>query len=150
MMQFKAFYFLLPLATAAAIFTYCAKDPQIPETTQTEQTATNQSATDRAKCPVTVTANSGSVTVCGTGLSLVQCSTNFLGNPMFGVAVLNSPNAGNYGVLSPGSIKITGNNGAQVPNVTVTTAGGMVTFSLLIGQTREVSFDAVTCAPTVI
>lgn len=150
-MKLKVLYFLLPMAAAASIFTFCTKESTVVPGEQV--TTPDQSVTDRAKCTVTVTVNSGSVSVCGTNTQLSACTTLANGEILRGTDVVVAPNAKTYTVLTDdgptvnGYLVLTNTCGICISSVTVTTASGSVTFP--VSSTRTIQIDP-TCAPTVI
>lgn len=150
-MKLKVLYFLLPMAAAASIFTFCTKESNIIPNEHVG--APDQGATDRAKCSVTVTVNSGSVTVCGTNTQLSACTTLANGEILRGTDVIVAPTSKTYSVLTDdgptvnGYLVVTNTCGICISSVTVTTASGTVTFP--VSTTRTVQIDP-TCAPTVI
>lgn len=150
-MKLKVLYFLLPLAAAASILTFCTKEPNAVFNEQAN--SPGQGASDRAKCSVTVTVNSGSVSVCGTNTQLSACTTLSNGEILRGTAVITAPNSATYTVLTDdgptvnGYLVITNTCGICISSVTVTTASGSVTFP--VSSTRTVQIDP-TCVPTVI
>lgn len=147
-MKLKVFYFLIPVLVAANLLTFCTKEPNIADAQiKTTQLPDDQGATDRTHCTVTVTCTSGAVSICGTNQTLVQCGTNYLGNPLVGTQILTNGQVGVYSVQSPSSIIVTGLlNNPQVPRCTVATSGGSVVLPDRF-LTGEVYFDDITCQP---
>lgn len=121
-MQIKKILFALPVAAAAIFFTFCAKEPLAPVA---EAQLNNGAVGERAKCLVTVTVNTGTVDVCGTGNMLTACGT--VGAvTLYGNEQVAAPLSRVYGVSVPtggqGFIRLTTVGGAAT--VTVTTSGG--------------------------
>lgn len=137
-MKLKAFYFLLPLVAAATIFTFCTKESAvaIEEKSQSEQTVAHDGVEDREgnRCLVTVEVTYGGVIICGTNTDLTQCGTGqCYNNPLYGSATLTAPAIATYEIISPGSIIITDDNGAELSQVTVSTSAGSITTGVGVG-----------------
>jgi len=134
-MKFKVFYFLLPLLTAAMLFTFCTIESQVVPQDPTEEV--NQGVSDRTKCLVTVSVNSGAVSVCGTNTLVSACSILPNGETLRGVENLVAPIARIYGVQTADGPTndgfMTFTNLAPAPavtSVTVTTNTGSITFNV--------------------
>ncbi len=121
-MKIKQFFILPAVLMAALFLAYCTKEQQ-PNLAPKE--VSNNSTVDSraAKCLVTVTVNSGSVTVCGTNNMLTACG-NVGTTILRGNETINAPLARAYGVFVPtgglGFLQLTAGPGGA--SVTVTAA----------------------------
>ncbi len=139
-MKFSFKYLLLP--------SFCAKEP-LPPTPNTSENP----VTDRIKCTVNVTVNSGSVNVCGTNTTLAACGVAF-GEQLFGNAVQHFGSSVNYGIetaMGPsteGYLILTALPGPMTTNVTVTSGGVGLNLNLIPGVPQIVTISSLNCTPS--
>ena len=130
-MKLKSLFFATSFAAAAALFTYCTKEPQVPVTT--ESTTTTE-VTERGVCPISVTANNCTVNVCGAQNNANLCFAGF-GVNLFGNDVKANGVTANYTLNTPTQLRFTVNPNfpsSLNPSVTVTSGATVKVFPLSV------------------